>query len=68
MNLYCPSFQQSIRLLQFALMKLLRRESKVTGNCGFLGEHISKCRNGGKSKGKREVKLVVIWNKTVRVS
>jgi hypothetical protein len=48
-------------------MKLLRRESKVTDNCGFLGEYISKCRNGGKSKGKREVKLVVIWNKTVSV-
>jgi hypothetical protein len=49
-------------------MKPLRRESKVTDICGFLGGYKSKCRNDGKSKSECEIKLVGICNKTVSFS
>jgi len=69
LNLHCPSFQKKVpRLLQVAQMKPLRIETKVSDICGFLSGHRSKCRNDGKSKGECEVKLLVIWNKTVSVS
>ena len=56
------------KYLAYYKLKPLRIESKFSDICGFLGGYRSKCRNYGKSKGECEVKLVLIWNKTVSVS